>query len=52
MAPGVAASHGYALSFRIAAGLLVLGGILALLLLERVTAQPRNQLGELTPERA
>ena len=43
----VAAAHGYALSFRIAAGLLATGGVLVLVLLERVTGQPRNPVAEL-----
>jgi EmrB/QacA subfamily drug resistance transporter len=49
--PDVAATHGYVLSFRIAAALLVVGGVLVLALLEHVTAQPRNPVAELTPDR-
>ncbi len=45
--PGVATTHGYALSFRIGAALLTVGGLLVLALLERVTAQPRNPIAEL-----
>jgi EmrB/QacA subfamily drug resistance transporter len=37
-----AATHGYVLSFRIGAVLLAVGGVLALVLFEHVTAQPRN----------
>lgn len=48
---GVAASHGYALSLRIGAVLLIIGGTLILLLFERVSGRPRNQLGELAPEK-
>jgi EmrB/QacA subfamily drug resistance transporter len=49
--PGVAATHGYVLSFRIAAALLAVGAFLVLMLLEQVTAQPRNPLAELDPDR-
>ncbi len=52
VAAGVAAANGLALSLRIGAVLLVIGGVLILLLMERVSGQPRNQLGELAPERA
>jgi EmrB/QacA subfamily drug resistance transporter len=48
--PGVAAAHGYALSFRVGAALLVVGAVLVLVLLERVTAKPRNPLAELDPD--
>ncbi len=47
--PAAAAAHGYALSFRIGAALLAAGGVLVLILLEHVTAQPRNPAAELTP---
>jgi hypothetical protein len=47
----VAATGGYALAFRIAAALPVVGGVLVMLLLEEVAAQPRNPAAELTPER-
>jgi hypothetical protein len=40
IAPAAAAAHGYALSFRIGAALLPIGGLLVLL--EHVTAQPRS----------
>jgi EmrB/QacA subfamily drug resistance transporter len=49
--PEAAATHGYVLSFRIAAVLLVVGGVLVLALLEHVTAQPRNPVAELSPDR-
>jgi EmrB/QacA subfamily drug resistance transporter len=38
----VAITHGYALSFRVGAVLLVIGGVLVLWLLERVIAAPRS----------
>jgi EmrB/QacA subfamily drug resistance transporter len=47
--PAVAATHGYALSFRIGAALLAVGAVLVLVLLEHVTAQPRNPAAEITP---
>ena len=50
-APAVAATGGYALAFKIAAALLLVGGVLVMLLLEEVAAQPRNPAAELTPER-
>jgi EmrB/QacA subfamily drug resistance transporter len=43
---GVAAAHGYAISLRIAAGLLALGGLLVVVLLERVATHARNPLAE------
>jgi hypothetical protein len=43
---GVAAAHGYALAFRIGAVLLVIGGLLVLALLERVSTEMRNPLAE------
>jgi EmrB/QacA subfamily drug resistance transporter len=49
--PGVAATHGYVLSFRIGAALLAVGGVGVLVLLEHVTAQPRSPLAELSPDR-
>ncbi|HEX9537794.1 MAG TPA: MFS transporter [Streptosporangiaceae bacterium] len=49
--PAVAVTHGYALSFRIGAALLAIGGVLVLVLLEHVTAQPRNPIAELSPDR-
>jgi hypothetical protein len=45
----VAAAHGYALSFRIGAALLTLGGLLVLVLLERVSTEIRNPIAESTP---
>ncbi|WP_327009806.1 DHA2 family efflux MFS transporter permease subunit [Dactylosporangium sp. NBC_01737] len=44
--PLVAASEGYALSLRIGAVALAAAGVLALVLLERVSAQPRNPATE------
>jgi EmrB/QacA subfamily drug resistance transporter len=41
IAPAVAATHGYALAFRIGALLLLTGGIVVFALLERVAATPR-----------
>jgi EmrB/QacA subfamily drug resistance transporter len=46
VAPGVAATSGYALSWRIGAVLLTIGGVLVLFLLEHVTATPRNPNAE------
>ena len=48
--PAIAATHGYALAFRLGAALLAAGGVLVLILLEHVTAQPRNPVAELTPD--
>jgi EmrB/QacA subfamily drug resistance transporter len=48
--PAVAATHGYALAFRAGAALLAAGGVLVLILLEHVTAQPRNPVAELGPD--
>jgi hypothetical protein len=45
--PAAATTHGYALSFRIGAALLAVGGVLVLIVLEHVTAQPRNPVAEL-----
>jgi predicted MFS family arabinose efflux permease len=42
----VAATHGYALAFRVAAGMLVVVGALVLGLLERVAAQPQSPVPE------
>lgn len=47
---GVAAAHGYALAFRIGAALLVLGGLLVMALLERVSTEMRNPLAETVVE--
>jgi MFS family permease len=49
---GVAAAHGYALAFRIGAALLVIGGLLVVVLLERVSTQARNPLAETAIEPA
>jgi MFS family permease len=46
----VAAVHGYAVSFRIGAALLTIGGLLVVLALERVTTQLRNPLAETNAE--
>jgi len=45
-----AAAHGYALSFRIGAALLAIGGLLVLVMLERVSTEARNPLAESTPD--
>jgi EmrB/QacA subfamily drug resistance transporter len=45
--PPVAATHGFAQSFRVAALLTAVAGILVLALLEQVSAQPRNAVAEL-----
>jgi EmrB/QacA subfamily drug resistance transporter len=45
-APAVAATRGYALSWRIGAVLLAIGGVLVLALLEHVVATPRNPEAE------
>jgi EmrB/QacA subfamily drug resistance transporter len=46
--PSIASTHGYALAFHIGAVLLVIGGVLVLVLLERVVATPRNAQAEIT----
>jgi hypothetical protein len=46
VAPKLAAVHGYALAFRIGAAMLVIGGVLVLVLLERVSTEARNPLAE------
>jgi EmrB/QacA subfamily drug resistance transporter len=43
----VAVTHGYVLSYRVGAGLLLIGGLLVLLLLEHVIATPRQAEAEL-----
>jgi EmrB/QacA subfamily drug resistance transporter len=48
VAPAVAATHGYALAFRVGAVLLALGGVLVLALLEQVVATPRMAAAEVT----
>jgi EmrB/QacA subfamily drug resistance transporter len=45
-----AATHGYVLAFRVGAVLLVIGGVLVLVLLEHVIAQPRSPVAELSPD--
>jgi len=53
VAPSVAATHGYALVFRIGAVLLVIGGVLVLALLERgVSTEMRQPGAEELPEPA
>jgi EmrB/QacA subfamily drug resistance transporter len=47
--PAIAATPGYALSFRIGAVLLATGGVLVLTLFEHVSAQPRNPAAEISP---
>jgi hypothetical protein len=46
VAPNLAAIHGYVLAFRIGALLLVIGGLLVLVLLERVSTEARNPFAE------
>jgi EmrB/QacA subfamily drug resistance transporter len=46
---GLAFTHGYVLSYWIGAGLLVIGGVLVLALLEHVTAIPRSPLADPAP---
>ena len=45
--PAVAQTHGYALSFRVGAAVLAVAGVLALVLLEHVTAQLRTPVAEI-----
>lgn len=49
--PDVAATDGYALSLRIAAALFAVSAALVVLLLQRVTTQPRDPAVELSPDR-
>lgn len=44
--PAVAETHGYALALRVAAGVLAVAAVLALVLLERVEATPRDAAAE------
>jgi predicted MFS family arabinose efflux permease len=44
--PAVALTHGYSLAFRVGTGLLVIGGILVLFLLEHVNAEQRDPVVE------
>jgi MFS family permease len=46
--PAMAATHGYALAFRIGSALMAIGGVLVLVLLERVSATPRHAEAEIT----
>jgi EmrB/QacA subfamily drug resistance transporter len=46
--PAVASTEGYALALRIGAVLLAIGAVLVLVLLERVSAEPRNAQAEMT----
>lgn len=48
VAPAVATTDGYALAFRVAAGLLAVGGVLAFLLLEKVAVGRRDPESDLT----
>jgi hypothetical protein len=48
--PRVAAAHGYVTAFRIGAALLAIGGVLVLVLLERVSTRARNPLAESAPQ--
>ena len=50
--PDIAATHGYVLAFRIGAVLCLIGGVLVLVLLEHVVAQPRSAVAELAPDAA
>src|SRR5947209_329367 len=52
VAPSVAATHGYVLAFRIGAVLLAIGGVLVLVLLERVSTSMRQAGAEDLPESA
>jgi MFS family permease len=49
--PALASTHGYALAFRVGSLLLLIGGVLALILLERVSATPRHAEAEVASER-
>src|SRR3954470_15391658 len=49
--PGHATADGYWLALRIGAVMLIIGGVLILLLFEKVSGRPRNQLGEYRPEK-
>jgi EmrB/QacA subfamily drug resistance transporter len=50
--PAVALTDGYALSFRVGAAVLAGAGVLALILLEHVTAKPRTALAEVPADQA
>jgi predicted MFS family arabinose efflux permease len=47
VAPAIASTSGYVLAYRVAAVLLLIGGVLVLLLLEHVVATPRNPQAEI-----
>jgi predicted MFS family arabinose efflux permease len=47
--PATAATQGYAVAFRVGAIVLAVGAVLTLVLLERVSATPRNPLADATP---
>lgn len=48
----VAATAGYALAFRIAAALVVVGGVLVLIFLQHVKPEPASPIGEPFPSAA
>ena len=48
--PDIAVVNGYVLAFRIGAVLCLIGGVLVLVLLEHVVAQPRSAVAELSPD--
>jgi EmrB/QacA subfamily drug resistance transporter len=48
--PPIALTHGYALAFRVGAAVLAAAGLLALVLLEHVSATPRTALAEVPSE--
>jgi EmrB/QacA subfamily drug resistance transporter len=50
VSPDLAATHGYVLAFRIGSVLLVIGGVLILLLLEHVVAEPRSAMAEVATD--
>jgi MFS family permease len=50
--PAVAQTQGYALAFRVGAAVLAAAGVLALVLLERVAAKPRNAAAEASADQA
>jgi EmrB/QacA subfamily drug resistance transporter len=49
-APAIAQTNGYALAFRVGAGVLVIAALLVLLLMEHVIAKPRTALAEVPTE--
>jgi EmrB/QacA subfamily drug resistance transporter len=50
--PAAALTHGFALSFRVGAAVLVVAAVLVLVLLEKVDAKPRTALAEVPAEQA